>query len=192
MDDRVQTGIIGLIKAVSGYDESKGAGFWTYAFSKVSGEIRHSLRDNALLRYGRRSRSLAAKINRICAEREKNGCPPLRISELAGLLSVSEEETAEALEACRPILSFDAEYAGASLSALPAPDEGFEGSVETKLLIKQLLSSLPEEERELLSLRYYKGLTQSETARSIGVSQPKVSRLERNALMFLREKLSGS
>lgn len=189
-EDLIQTGAIGLIKAARAFDETRGTAFSTYAFAMITGEMRRALRDFAPIRVSRRYRELKTRIDSLVAEANSEG-RELRIHELAALLHEDEREIAAAISLSQPIISLDETIQSAegelSLSDVISGPKNAEEEAIPKILTEELISSLPEKERELIRLRYYDEASQLITARALGVSQPCVSRAEKRILKALRE-----
>lgn len=189
-DDLYQLGCLGFIKAVQGFDPDYGTQFSTYAVPKIAGEIRRFLRDDGPIKVSRsvkeRGISIRSIRSRICAELGRE--PTL--SELAVETGLSVEEIAAAETATEPVISLQTQTGddGLTLEGMLASSESEEGLVE-QLALRTALSALPAREQQVLVLRYYRGMTQMQTARVVGVSQVQVSRLERKALECLRSKL---
>lgn len=192
-DDLYQLGCLGFLKAVRGFDPAFGTQFSTYAVPKIAGEIRRFLRDDGPVKV---SRGLKERGSLIRGARTKLwgelGREPV-LSELADATGLTPEEIAAAETACEPVVSLQAETGEGGLTL-----EGMlnSGGVEEKL-VEQLdlyaaLESLPPRERQVLTLRYYKGLTQTQAAKVLQVSQVQVSRLERRAVERLRQWLTDS
>lgn len=189
-EDLFQLGCIGFIKAIQGYDPEYGTRFSTYAVPKIAGEIRRFLRDDGAVKV---SRSVKEKATRIYMAREEllrrmDREPSL--SELSEETGYDPEEIAAAENAVASVASLQAETAdGLTLESMLG-DEGMEEDVLEKISLREAIGSLPERERNVILLRYYRGLTQEQVARMIGVSQVQVSRIEKKAVGELRKKLS--
>ena len=186
MCDLVQIGAIGLIKAIAGFDLSRGLKFSTYAVPMIAGEIKRYLRDDGLIRVSRglKERRRAA----LSAEEElrrKLGREP-SVSEVADVCKMTVGELMEAYEACAPIESMDIPGEDSVCAAEKIGTTAEEDSTVDRIMTRQLLSALEERERKVLVMRYFDEKTQSEIAASIGVSQVHVSRIERAALLKLR------
>ena len=189
-DDLYQLGCLGFIKAVKGFDLTYGTQFSTYAVPKIAGEIRRFLRDDAPVKVERslRERSLAlyATRQRLCAEL---GREP-QLSELAEAMDCAPEEIAELELATAAPESLQAELGdGLTLEHTLSDSSGEDAMVE-RIALRASVDTLPEKEKLTILLRFYKGLTQEQTARVLRVSQVQVSRLERRALERLREMLA--
>ena len=186
-DDLYQLGCLGFLKAIDGFDLEFGTQFSTYAVPKIAGEIRRFLRDDGSVKVSRslKERAAAIKMTRQRLTGQWNREPS--ISEIAAELELTLEEVAEAETATASTESIHRE----------SGDDGFtlediltEGSMEEdlveKIALKEAIRQLPERERTVIDLRYFRGLTQDKTAKILGVSQVQISRIEKKALGVLR------
>lgn len=185
-EDLYQLGCIGFLKAVKGFDLTYGTQFSTYAVPKIAGEIRRFLRDDGAIKV---SRTLRERSQSIYSAREKLrvqlGRQPV-LSELAEETGLSVEEIADADLASAAPESFQQEMGdGLTLETLLGTESPEESLIE-QLSLRAAIDLLPERERMTILLRFFKALTQEQTARVLGVSQVQVSRLERRALQKLR------
>ena len=182
-EDLMQIGYVGLIKAIKGFDESKGYKFSTYAVPMITGEIKSQLRDQGKIKV---SRSLKREINIIKkAEEEyilKNGKSP-RISELAEKTNLSNEQVALALQA-RDALNNMENYEDAGLYTIE------EELCITKMDLANTLRKLDKREQQVMTLRYYKDMTQQQVADLLGLSQVQISRIEKKSLKTMAEFMS--
>ena len=188
-DDLYQLACLGFLKAVRGFDPQFGTQFSTYAVPKIAGEIRRFLRDDGTVKVSRgvKERAAAIRIARGRLQSKLNREPTL--AELAEETGLEREEIAAAETAMEPVASLQMETGeGMTLESVLGTG-GMEEQVVEQVVLRQALQELPQQEQQVLLLRYYKGLTQSNTARIIGVSQVQVSRIERRAVNRLRELL---
>ena len=190
-DDLYQLGCIGFIKAVKGFDLTYGTQLSTYAVPKIAGEIRRFLRDDGSVKVGR---SLREKGQTLFYTRERLrhtlGREP-QLSELAQETGMTVEEVAAVELANGPLESLQQETIdGLTLESTLGTDSPEEGMVE-KIALREAIDSLPERERITILLRFFRGMTQEQTARILKVSQVQVSRLERKGLAKLREILEA-
>lgn len=190
-DDLYQLGCIGFIKAVKGFDLTYGTQFSTYAVPKIAGEIRRFLRDDGSVKVGR---SLREKGQTLFYTRERLrhtlGREP-QLSELAQETGMTVDEVAAVELANGPLESLQQETIdGLTLESTLGTDSPEEGMVE-KIALREAIDSLPERERITILLRFFRGMTQEQTARILKVSQVQVSRLERKGLAKLREILEA-
>ena len=189
-DDLYQLACLGFLKAVRGYDPEFGTQFSTYAVPKIAGEIRRFLRDDGPIKV---SRGLKERGFAIRSSRERLSLTLGReptLSELSADTGLAPEEIAAAETAADPVISLQTESGDNGLTlegVLTAGNE--EERVLEHLALREAMGDLPEREQQILLLRYYRGMTQMQTARVMGVSQVQVSRLERRALERLRQKL---
>ena len=189
-DDLYQLGCLGFLKAVRGFDPAYGTQFSTYAVPKIAGEIRRFLRDDGAVKVSRglKERGLSLRGARARLYGELGREPAL--SELAEATGLTPEEIAAAETASEPVISLQAETGegGLTLEGMLTSGNMEEGLVE-RLSLRAALEELPERERQVLLLRYYRGMTQARTAKVLGVSQVQISRLERRAVDHLRRIL---
>lgn len=190
-DDLFSAGCLGLVKAVDRFDESRGLCFSTYAVPLIMGEIKGLFRKSGTVKVSRSLKETALKASRFRQDYiNRMGVEPT-ITELAKMIDVTEEQAVEAMCACRQPLSLTVSEDGDDdISQVDIPVESGEEKLAEKLSLEQELSQLSENDRKLISLRYYKGLTQSQTAKLLGTSQVQVSRREKKILGGLREKLA--
>ena len=188
-DDLFQLGCIGFLKAVEGFDTEYGTQFSTYAVPKIAGEIRRFLRDDGTVKVSRTLKEQAVRI-RMAREKLSNtlGREP-SLSELSQETDLSPEEIAAAETAAGPVASLQSENADGLTLESALGDEGIEGDIVESLALRQAVNQLRERERQVISLRYFRGLTQERTAKILGVSQVQISRIERRAVAELRKKL---
>lgn len=183
-EDLFQSGCVGLIKAVDNFDESKGFAFSTYAVPVIMGEIRRIFRDGGAIKV---SRSLKEKAIKAQALREKFINKELReptVSELSKMLDCTEEETAEILNVITPMISLNScGDDGEDTLDIPIDESD---QLFDRISVHQLISHLDKNEQKIIDMRYYKGYTQSKTAKALGVSQVQISRKEKAILQKLR------
>ena len=177
------------MKAVRGFDAAYGTQFSTYAVPKIAGEIRRYLRDNGAIKVGR---SLREQSVSIYAARERLrtqlGREPA-LSELSQATGLSPEDIAAAELAAAPPDSLSQENAdGLTLESTLASPVTEEHMLE-RIALRLAIDRLPDQERQTILLRFYKGLTQQQCARILGVSQVQVSRLEKRAIDKLRRDM---
>jgi RNA polymerase sporulation-specific sigma factor len=189
-EDLYQLGCLGFLKAVRGFDHAYGTQFSTYAVPKIAGEIRRFLRDDGPVKVSRglkeRSAALYAVRARLTAQLGRE--PSL--SELSAETGLTAEDIAAAETAAGPVASLQMETAeGFTLESVLGED-GMEETVVERLALRAAIDELPERERKVIFLRFYKNLTQDRAAKVLGVSQVQVSRLERKAMEHLRQKLT--
>lgn len=190
-DDLYQLGCLGFLKAVQGFDFSYGTCFSTYAVPKIAGEIRRFLRDDGAVKVGRSMREQAQTLYTARERlRQSLGREPA-LSELSEATGLAPEEIARTELATNAPESLQQEMAdGLTLEGTLGTEAPEEGLVE-RIALREAIDHLPEKERMTILLRYFKGMTQEQTARVLGVSQVQVSRLERRGLRHLRESFEA-
>ncbi len=189
-DDLYQSGCEGLVKAAAGYDGSRSVRFSTYAVPAILGEIRRLFRDGGTVRVCRSLRDLGLRIRRAEEQfRHTEGRDPT-VSELAERLQVEPEDIAEAIDALRPVLSLTAERDGEEFEE-DVPSESFDETLVDLVALREVISTLKADDREIIRLRYFCGKTQSYVAAFLGMSQVQVSRRERKIINAIREQLFG-
>jgi RNA polymerase sigma-B factor len=196
LDDLVQVATIGLIKSIDRFDLERGVEFSTYATPTIVGEIKRHFRDKGwAIRVPRRLQEMKLSLTKATAElSQRNGRAPT-VAELARQLELTEDEVLEGLESANAYsaVSLDAPDIGdndspAVADSLGAVDDALEGVVYRESL-KPLLEKLPPREKNILMLRFFANMTQSQIASDLGISQMHVSRLLARTLAQLREGL---
>ena len=185
-EDLYQLGCLGFLKAVRGFDQAFGTEFSTYAVPKISGEIRRFLRDDGTIKVGRTLKQRAAQIAAV-RERLRGvlGREPV-LSELAAETGLTAEDIAAAeLSAAAPESLQQETAEGLTLESVLRAENGEETMLRT-LALREAVDALPEKERTIIALRYFRAYTQQECAAVVHISQVQVSRLERRALKQLR------
>ena len=192
MSDLVESGNIGLVKAMKTFDFSHGCVFSTYAVPLIFGEIRRFLRDDGIIKISREEKRLSALL---CAERERR----LSVGENADIVSVaaavgvSPQDASSALFASSPVRSLDEtvydDDDGTTLGSVIC-DEDAEMRQFDRFALRMAIEKLSEDHRRLIILRYFRDLSQTETAKILGLTQVKVSREEKKIMEILRRELS--
>ncbi|MDO4552853.1 MAG: SigB/SigF/SigG family RNA polymerase sigma factor [Bacillota bacterium] len=191
LEDLIQIGSIGLLKAVDRFDVSYGVMFSTYAVPMILGEIRRFLRDDGRIKVGRRVKRDVQALRRLEEEfvRTKGRSP--RVSELAEGMGLSVEEVLALIETGEAIYS---------LESLDDPERTDREEAEPyreaeqrqvdMIQIKAALRALGERERQVIVLRYFRDMTQQQIADRLGISQVQVSRIEKRVLEALRREMA--
>lgn len=187
-DDLFQAGCMGLVKAYDAFDDTRGVMFSTYAVPVILGEIKRLFRDGGSIKISRSLKELSLKVTRV---REilslKLGAEPT-ISQIADELSITPEEAAEALDASHlPISLTESDEEGGG--QIDVVIESEEEKIVCRRSIDQILSKMDERDRMIITLRFFKDKTQTETAKALNMTQVQVSRREKKLLSFMREKM---
>lgn len=186
-EDLYQLGCLGFLKAVRGFDAGYGTQFSTYAVPKIAGEIRRFLRDDGTVKVSRglKERSQVVRLARDRLGHQLGRDPTL--SELAAETGLEPEDIACAETAALTVASLQEESGedGFTLEGVLGT-EAMEDRLVERLALRDAIAALPDRERQVIALRFYKNLTQERAARVLGVSQVQISRIERRAMGRLR------
>ncbi len=192
-EDLFQIGCMGLLKALDRYDTNYGAKFSTYAYVMILGEIKAFLRDNGVIKVSRSDKELMIKVQKAWNEYTNKYDRDPKVSELAEVLQVSQEEVISALEMkVNSKVKYLYEPIGGSddkdMELIDKLEDGRdeENKADTKLMLQEELAELDEDEREVVLLRYYKDKKQNEVAILMGKTQVQISRLEKKAIEKMR------
>ncbi len=194
IEDLIQIGCIGLLKAIDKFDLSYEVKFSTYAVPMITGEIKRFLRDDGMVKV---SRSLKEEAGKAYIIREelfmKTGKEP-SMEEIANRLSISKEELIMAMESSAQVESlqktiYQSDGNDIALEDKVPYEKDEQEEVLDRILLEDILGSLNAKERELIYLRFFKEKTQTSVAKKLGMSQVQVSRLEKKILKSLRERL---
>lgn len=190
-DDLFQVGVVGLMKAIDGFDRSFNVRFSTYAVPMIIGEIRRFIKEETSIKVSRSMRDIAYKTLKAREEMSVGRSEP-SLMEVAAEIDVPYKDVVTALDAVSEPISLQEYVYGDGDDNVSLIDQlGDKRCCEDKWIddisIKSALSELPERERKIILLRYYKGRTQTEISRIMGISQAQVSRLEKGALAYIRE-----
>ena len=191
-EDLMQLGAMGLIKAVNNFDSAYNVKFSTYAVPMIAGEIKRFIRDDGAVKVSRALKTLSVKMHAYIDEYiQTNGESP-SLDKLSEVFGVDKQEIVFAMDSNKYPLSiyekFDDESSGSIIDRLPAKGSGDE--LIDNILLKKLLAELPEREKTVIKLRYYKDMTQSEIAKIMGVSQVQISRIESKVISKMRKQLA--
>jgi RNA polymerase sigma-B factor len=195
LEDLIQVGTIGLLKAIDRFDLQREVEFSTYATPTIVGELKRHFRDKGwAVRVPRRLQELNLSLNKVVAELSQEIGRSPTISEIAAKVRLSEEEVLEGLDTSNAyaVISLDApagdEDAPTVSEHIGSEDESLE-ALEYRAALGPLIAELPERERRILYLRFFRGMTQSQIATRLGISQMHVSRLLNRTLGVLRTGL---
>ncbi len=192
-EDIVQIGTIGMIKAAKSFDESYNTVFSTYAVPLIIGEIRRFLRDDGIIKVSRDVRKKGSVILHAKEEYQKEHLHDPKISELAAICGFSEEEVVYALDALGPVSSLQESIGSddnsATIEEMTASDTNEIETVIDNIALREAISHLPKIQQQIVHLRFFKELSQQQTANILGLTQVKVSREEKKIFAFLRKEL---
>ena len=188
-DDLFQAGCVGLVKAVAAFDTERGVMFSTYAVPVILGEIRRLFRDGGTIKVSRSIKELGLKSLR-CREAlsAKLGYEP-SISQIAEVMERSPEDIAEAISATSPPLSLTQNDDDGGGGQLDVPMDSHEERLADLLSLQYLLTTLDDKDRTLIYCRYYKEMTQSQTAKMLDMTQVQVSRKEKKIIGQLKTRM---
>ena len=193
-DDLVQIGTIGMIKAVRSFSFEKEVVFSTYAVPLIMGEIKRHLRDDGPIKVSRIYKKMSMEIGRARNKILTDEGREPTIVELANICGISVEDAAIALETINPISSLSETFGEDEKltleSQLASNDREIE-KMNDKIALGQAISLLPRDWQKIITMRYYRNMTQQQVADALGLSQVKVSREEKKILAALREQLIG-
>lgn len=190
LEDLVQIGAMGMLKAIRGYDSAFNTAFSTYAVPMIMGEIKRYLRDDGLIKVSREAKRNYRILMRLketfVAE---NGFEP-KISELCEISGMNEEDAVYAFEACSGTVSLNEKIGdedGLTFEEM-LEDEKI-GDITEKIALMQAIEKLDSMDRQIIYLRYFKGMTQNEVGKLLGMTQVKVSRTEKKIILLLKNGL---
>jgi len=197
IDDLIQVGYLGLLKAIDRFDPSRGLEFTTFATPTIMGEIKRHFRDKGWsVRVPRRLQELSAKVNQATDTLTSQLQRSPTIAEIADCLDATVDEVLEAMES-------SSAYSSVSLEAPSGADDDDTPSVidryatedsdlaftDDRIIIEEALASFSPRERDVIEMRFLKGMTQIEIAEKLGISQVQVSRLLRRTLKKIQDKI---
>jgi RNA polymerase sigma-B factor len=195
LEDLVQVGTIGLLKAIDRFDLDREVEFSTYATPTIVGELKRHFRDKGwAVRVPRRLQELNLSLTKVVAELSQEIGRSPTVREIADRMHLSEDEVLEGLDTSNAyaVISLDAPAGGEDTPSVSehigVEDETLE-TLEYRAALGPIIAELPERERRILYLRFFRGMTQSQIADRLGISQMHVSRLLNRTLVMLRDRL---
>lgn len=188
-EDLVQSGCIGLLKAASGFDETRGFMFSTYAVPAIIGEIKRIFRDGGAVKVGRSDKEKARNLLALREELTIRFGREPSVSELASEAGFEVAETAQLLCASLPVLSLTVDDESGECSEIDVTIGDTTEEMGDSIALKAAVENLPDRDRKIVEFRYFSGLTQTVTAKKLGMTQVQVSRREKVILQELRKKL---
>ncbi len=197
LDDLIQVGTIGLIKAIDRFDPDRGLEFTTYATPTIMGEVKRHFRDKGwTIRVPRRLQELSAKVSQATDELTVKLQRSPSIDEIAAHLGTTADEVLEAMESSSAYSSVPLESPGSaedddapSVIDRYASVDGDLAASDDRMVLEQVISEFPQADQEAIRMRYIDGMTQVEIAKKLGISQVQVSRMLRRALKRIQEKI---
>lgn len=192
-DDLYQLGCVGFLKAIKNFSFDFNVRFSTYAVPMITGEVKRYLRDDGYIKVSRSVKSDAAKINAYIEKfRGENGETP-SVDALSAHFGIEPQEIVFILDSAKmPVSLYDGTEDDGSRPIIEklTSTENEDDSID-RIMLKDMIRTLPERDRKIILLRYFRGSTQCEVARILGVSQVQISRLENRILGMMREKFES-
>ncbi len=188
-DDLYSTGCVGLIKAIDNFDESLGFKLSTYAVPVILGEIKRLFRDGGMIKVSRSLKELSLKASKIADEYKKEHSHDIPISLLSEKLGVDTFKASEALSLSTPVMSLSTHTEDGE-KTLDIPTVSIEDNIIEKMSLRDILSTLSDYDKKLITLRYFKHKTQTQTAKELNTTQVQISRKEKKILALMREKMT--
>jgi len=190
LDDLFQVGCIGLMKAIDNFDTSHDVRFSTYAVPMIIGEVRRYLRDNNPVRVSRSMRDTAYHAMQVRERLSNELDREPTVEEIAKELGKEKSEVVIALEAIvEPVSFYEPVFSNGGDTIFLMDQLGTDESAGDwidEISMKEAIKNLPNREKKILSMRFMRGMTQTEVAQEIGISQAQVSRLEKNAINTIK------
>lgn len=199
LEDLNQIGALGLIKSIKKFDTSFDVQLSTYSVPFIMGEIKRYIRDDGKIKVSRSIKELGTKINQIQKEYYLKNGQDIKIEQIAEILKVPKEDIALAIDANssaivtsinEPVYSKDSSKTLNVEDIIP-DTKNQEAMINDKLTVNKLIEELQPQEKQIVMMRYYKGNTQTEVAKTLGISQVQVSRIEKRILYSMKQKLQA-
>lgn len=191
-DDLMQLGSMGLLKAIKNFDENFNVRFSTYAVPMIAGEIKRFIRDDGAVKVSRALKLLAYNIGKFKDDFSKTNNREPTIDEISKAFNVDKEEVVFALDSTRYPLSLnDTQGDDEGAPLIDKIGENTSNDLDDKIILKGVIKDLPEREKKIIILRYYRDKTQSEVAGIMGVSQVQISRIENKILSKIKESFNN-
>ena len=189
-DDLMQLGSMGFVKAILNFKEEYDVRFSTYAVPLISGEIKRFLRDDGSVKVSRWAKILSTKISQYIDEKQKLGEAEPTVDELAQKFECERQDIIFAMETNQFLLSLSdsIDDDGAPLEDRIAGGKSPDDNLDN-MILKDSINTLPDREKKIIILRYFRDQTQSEVAKELGISQVQVSRIETKILQKLKSNI---
>ena len=194
IEDLYQIGCMGFVKAIKRFNTDFDVQFSTYAVPYILGEIKKFIWDDGIIKVSRSVKELGIRIKQIQNEYIKKNQEEMSLGQLSKELNVDKEEIIFAMEAQRPIESIHQEEKNddnnkRKLADRISSQENQESTIVNKMILNQVIDELKARERQIIILRFYREKTQTEVGKLLGISQVQVSRIEKNVLEKMKQKL---
>ena len=195
-EDLYQIGCMGFIKAIKRFDTSFEVQISTYAVPYILGEIKKFIRDDGIIKVSRSVKELGIRIKQLQNEYIKNNHEEMNIGQISKELNVDKEEIIFAMEAQRPVEyiyqdeNSDNNDKRELISKIPV-ETNQEIKIVNNMALNQIINNLDSREKQIILLRFYKDKTQTEVGKLLGISQVQVSRIEKNVLEKMKQRLEA-
>ena len=195
LEDLYQIGSLGFIKSIRRFDTNFEVQLSTYAVPYILGEIKRFIRDDGPIKVSRSTKELCVKIREIQKEYLNKKGVEIKLDEISKILKISKEEIAVALDSMNCVDSiYDVNYKdeneGNILDKIPANVDNEKNLVD-KIVLKDAINKLNERDKKIILLRYFRGNTQCQVAKTLGISQVQVSRIEKKVLSDMKKMLTA-
>lgn len=190
LEDLIQIGAMGMLKAVRGYDKKYNTVFSTYAVPLIIGEIKRFLRDDGLIKVSRDAKRNYRILMKHKEEYVRENGEEPGIAYLCSVCGITREDAVYAMEACSQTVSLSEKIGGEDgLSFEDVCEDTRIGDITERIALMQAVEGLNEVERSIINMRYFKGMTQIQVAKVLGMTQVKVSRTEKKIISLLKDRM---
>ena len=189
-DDLFSAGCVGLLKAINNFDQDRGIKFSTYAVPVILGEIKQLFRDGGTVKVSRSLKELSMKASKVSDEYLRKHGEEITVNKLAEILETEPEKVSEALNASRLPVSLNNLDRDGDEYVTDIPVDSVEEKLSEIISLRQAVRDLNDDDKKLIVLRYYKHMTQSQTAKVLNITQVQVSRREKKILANLKNLLA--
>lgn len=189
-DDLFSAGCVGLLKAINNFDRNRGIKLSTYAVPVILGEIKQLFRDSGTVKVSRSLKELSLKASKISDEYLRQHGEEITVNKLAEILETEPDRVVQALNASRLPVSLNNLDRDGDEYVTDIPVDSVEEKLSEIISLRQAVKDLEEEDKKLIILRYYKHMTQTQTAKVLNITQVQVSRREKKILANLRNSLA--
>lgn len=189
-DDLFSAGCVGLLKAINNFDWDRGIKLSTYAVPVILGEIKQLFRDSGTVKVSRSLKELSLKASKISDEYLRQHGEEITVNKLAEILETEPDRVVQALNASRLPVSLSNLDRDGDEYVTDIPVDSVEEKLSEIISLRQAVKDLEEEDKKLIILRYYKHMTQTQTAKVLNITQVQVSRREKKILESLKNSLA--